>query len=640
MTFANAQPGIGASASITRRERSRIPLFGLLFAWLLAMAMVFGIAANRADSDGRGLFRDTDDAMRAVQVLDWIDGAAWSDLRQPRLAPPAGVDMHWSRLPDIPIAAAIVIAEPVLGRDRALTLAAVLVPSLLLLGTLAAIAWAGIPFGPAPALVAPVLAALCPPLLAKFSPGALDHHNWQILLTALLVGATLRLVDERQCPRKFGAAAVAAVAGAAGLWVGGEMLPWIAVIHAALALEWVIGQSHRNHPIRTILPMAMAAGMALLTATLLWGALPAGGSLPRVCDAVSPAYVAVAASGVPFWLVLAGWQRIAGGADGRGRRATVAAMTAAAVGAAFLSLFPECRGGPMGAVPLELQTAWLSRVSEARGLISFALASPAAGVQYCLLPAIGLAVCLWHLRAVRRADAPLWRMKALLLVSSVVLALVQARVLTFANLFAILPATWLLIWLWQRLEPALPPVRAIARAALVLAFTPLPYLAALGPSEASGAPAERSLRRCDAGALGEAIASDRTSTHPDGAPALVASFIDLGPALLLEGGLSVLGAPYHRNVDGNLDLIRIMTAPPDEAQRVIRRRGVDYVAVCVTMAEADWYAADGPEGLAARLAPRHANLSSKTPDWLIVVPTPGDPDLRLFRVGTGAGPAR
>src|SRR5690606_6214888 len=209
----------------------------------------------------------------------------------------------------------------------------------------------------------------------------------------------------------------------------------------------------------------------------------------------------------------------------------------------------------------------------------------------------------------------------------------QARLLIFANLFAILPATWLLILLWRRLEPAPPPVRAVARAALVIAFTPIPYVLALAPPGSSAVSADRPARHCDAAALADAIAADRASVGPGAAPALVATFIDLGPFLLLHSDLSVLGAPYHRNVDGNLDLIRLMTAPPDEARAVVRQRSVAYVAVCTTMPEADWYAADGPDGLAARLgAP-----SPQNPPWLVRVPAPGDTDLRLFRVAPETG---
>ena len=48
---------------------------------------------------------DTDDNMRMMQVRALLAGQGWYDLRQYRLNPPFGADIHWSRLVDLPIAA-------------------------------------------------------------------------------------------------------------------------------------------------------------------------------------------------------------------------------------------------------------------------------------------------------------------------------------------------------------------------------------------------------------------------------------------------------------------------------------------------------------------------------------------------------
>ena len=47
---------------------------------------------------GGGPSLSTDDAMRLVQVRDWLAGQSWFDLTQYRLDPPSGVDMHWLSL--------------------------------------------------------------------------------------------------------------------------------------------------------------------------------------------------------------------------------------------------------------------------------------------------------------------------------------------------------------------------------------------------------------------------------------------------------------------------------------------------------------------------------------------------------------
>jgi hypothetical protein len=74
------------------------PNFALLLAlaWLLAvLQLVAQHWATTADA-----LLDTDDAMRLVQMRDFIAGQGWYDLHQGRINPPAGYNSHWSRLID------------------------------------------------------------------------------------------------------------------------------------------------------------------------------------------------------------------------------------------------------------------------------------------------------------------------------------------------------------------------------------------------------------------------------------------------------------------------------------------------------------------------------------------------------------
>ena len=51
-----------------------------------------------------GAFFDTDDAMRAVELRDFLAGQSWFDLTAHRLDPPNGLQMHWSRIVDVALA--------------------------------------------------------------------------------------------------------------------------------------------------------------------------------------------------------------------------------------------------------------------------------------------------------------------------------------------------------------------------------------------------------------------------------------------------------------------------------------------------------------------------------------------------------
>nr|MCU0908161.1 hypothetical protein [Paracoccaceae bacterium] len=50
---------------------------------------------------------DNDDIMRLLSVRTFLDGQVWFDMRQYRLLPPDGLDMHWSRYIDAAIAGLI-----------------------------------------------------------------------------------------------------------------------------------------------------------------------------------------------------------------------------------------------------------------------------------------------------------------------------------------------------------------------------------------------------------------------------------------------------------------------------------------------------------------------------------------------------
>ena len=85
-----------------------------------------------------GAYGDTDDAMRMVQVRDWMAGQGWYDLRALRLDPPGGVLMHWSRVVDIPLAGLIRLFSLVADQGTAERLTRIVFPlsmqALLLLG--------------------------------------------------------------------------------------------------------------------------------------------------------------------------------------------------------------------------------------------------------------------------------------------------------------------------------------------------------------------------------------------------------------------------------------------------------------------------------------------------------------------------
>ena len=276
----------------------------------------------------------TDDAMRLVQVRDLISGQGWFDLFQHRLDPP-GASMHWSRVVDVPLAASILLLRPLIGTHGAETVTLFLWPLLLLAAALvlvAAIARQMSSRVTNSQITAVVLAVLSAPALIHFRPGAIDHHNAQIVLLLALVLLTSQI--EQSAVK----AALGGLVASLSLAIGIEMLPAIAAISLAIfgLLIWRGASVSRQVG---AFGTALAASSLLLASALL--PLPSL-ALP-VCDAFGgPVLLLVAGGGISL-MIMAGIDRYH--STLRLRLATGAASAIALV-SAFLSLFAGCIASP------------------------------------------------------------------------------------------------------------------------------------------------------------------------------------------------------------------------------------------------------------------------------------------------------
>jgi len=80
----------------------------LALAWAL---VVFQLVVANWSLTGTTL-RDTDDAMRLVELRAYLAGHGWFDLHEARIAPPFGYDSHWSRLIDAGLAGLFLLLRP------------------------------------------------------------------------------------------------------------------------------------------------------------------------------------------------------------------------------------------------------------------------------------------------------------------------------------------------------------------------------------------------------------------------------------------------------------------------------------------------------------------------------------------------
>lgn len=502
----------------------------------IVLALVMTLAWTVRDWGGLTQLRlpDTDDAMRLQQIRDWLGGQAFADLAQHRLGAAPGLEMHWSRLPDLVPAALTAMLTPTLGAHAAELAAVIIWPALLLIAALALTGGIARRLGAA-APTAIVIAALAYPATTLFLPGRIDHHGLQLVLVLLLARSLIGAGT-------LAGGVIAGLATAASLAIGLETAPLLAVGGAAIVAHWIAlrpGAQPRllGFGVSLVLALAGAAGL-LRTSGWDWPA----------CDGFTAELwrAAQIAALAPLMLALLGFR-----IETVRARAIAAVAIGGAAGGAALWLSPACLH-PYGQVDPLLARLWLGHVAEAQPLL--AAPTPLA-IGYAGLMLSGLAAGVW---IVWRSRSPDW---LTVLAFQIVAALVTLVQLRGAYAGAMLAA------------PALAMVVAAARAKRVLALG----LAWIGSAGIAYPLLGDALVPAPAGVASEQCitpgAVQRLAALP---PGTLLAPLDLGAYAIAATRHRVIAAPYHRNNAGNrafYDFVGGDTA-------VLAKWRVDYVAFC------------------------------------------------------------
>jgi hypothetical protein len=556
--------------------------------WLAATVAIALPAINGGVFDAMS----TDDAMRLVQVRDLIGGQGWFDLFQYRLDPPAGILMHWSRVIDTPLAATILLLRPLIGTHSAEAAALFLWPLLLLavaLALVAAIARQMSGHVATSQVTAVVLAVLSAPALIHFRPGAIDHHNAQIcLLLALVLLAS-------QIEGSMAKAALAGLMASLSLAIGIEMLPAIAAI--GLAVFGLFIQRGRFVSRQIAVFGAAFAASSILLATAL---LPLSSLAMPVCDALGGPILLLAAGGGISLMIMAGIDRYH---STLGLRMATGAASASVLVGAFLSLFPGCIASPYAELDPLVTSLWVNKVVESMSLATMLQLTPQKVLGFYGFPLMTMGFASAALIKSDSAERFRWTLGIMTLAALIGLGVWEMRATAAASMVAapMFAASLAILW----------PTRATGRNLFLLALAVSPAsFAAVGLSAkpliyAIFKPpvtiAERDASTC------QAVSDVASMTRlPKGR---VMAPIDLGPMILAETDHAVFAAPYHRNNDGNLAMLKLMLAPPSTARQTLSDRRVDYIVICPADPQEDFVKL-APDGLAARLG------HGETPDFL------------------------
>lgn len=558
-----------------------------LFAFILIWFSQFG-AAKIVFLTGH--IRDTDDAMRLVEIRDWLAGQSWFDLHQYRINAPQGLLMHWSRLIDAPVAALILFFKIFTSADMAERLARLLWPALMQLGIFASLITITLKLCGRQALFpASVIIGFNWILSMQMEPGRIDHHSAQMLLCSLMMFVTYMALERPHY------ALLAGLAGALSMTIGFETLPVIATVAAFYFFLWAVKKRNSDVSLRNFGISFAASTLAFYFATT-----PAALYLVLVCDAQSYISTALAAGAE-----LAGFSLAALPArlTSSVQRFSAGILCAAALLAIFYIYAQPCFSGPFAGLPDDLRRDWLDQVFEAAGLGKHLRTDFWNNLSF-LGPLLISLLCAAAAFYYNRHDRWRFGLLAALVAIHAALAFVHLRMLPYAIMFSIPAIAWAIMSLRAKAQLVMALLYVLAvPAAWALLVQPL--VKKSFPESRCGDPAN----------YAELAKLPRS---------LILAPIDIGTFLLAHTSHNAFGAPYHRNVEGMRYVLATLYQLPEQALAKIHEKKIDYVVLCENLGEQRSIDLHNPDSLATRL------MKNETFKGLVKVDM--KPPLRVWRV--------
>ena len=551
-------------------------------------------------------FRDPDDALRLVQVRNFLAGQSWFDVSLHDVNPPLGGPMHWSRLLDLPIAGIIVLMRPIVGEHLATIIACVSVPILTLLTMCLSVYAALWQFlGKLRSVLVVALLVTSFPLLTQMAPLRIDHHAWQVVASVGVLGGVLAR-DART------GGWIAGASMAMWLHISGEALPYVAINGAVLGLRY-IARPQEEWPrfIRFVSVLAFGS-TALLLATHGWAA-----SLETHCDSMSPPYLLplVAVTG----LLWAG-RAILGDATVV-RRAAPMGFAACSALALLAVTAPQCLSGPFQALDPLVYDYWYLAIAEGQPLWR----QDASTAAIIVLPALlGLGGMIGAVLTETDADKRFaWLTVLGMALGAFAVCLMVLRAMGVAHLLMLIGNMWVIARLYPRIAAMRQMAARVTLTVSLCVLTPfgsaaLSSMVVSALSNAQGVVAEKDDKASPLYAQVEALRA-----LP---PSVLFASLDVGPEILLRTEHQVISTGHHRNIVGMTEVIHAFTAAPDKAKAIILDSPAQYLVVFPELNEISRYKAKAPNGLTAKL------LRGEAPVWLTRVHIRREGKTLIYRI--------
>lgn len=556
-----------------------------------------------------GTFPGLDDMMRLQQVRDLLAGQAWFDVNQSRMLTPEGGAMHWSRLPDVFLSAAIVALSPILGPANAEIIAMGVWPLILFAAVLGLICRVSQQLGLGRAGQAfAMLFFTTSAAVYSFWPGRIDHHG---LVVVLSLGSLTALLSTQLTARS---GLLLAFCVTAAISVALEGLPYALGSLAIMGVFWVV----RGHQ-EGVRLTALGAGLMVFSSLFFLFDAPGLSADRLVCDAYGASHWAAVLFGGMCFIALG----IFGGLlDTWRKRLWVGGLLGAGTLAVFILVNPACFADPYADVPEPVRVAWLSAVDEAKTLTRVWADEPwrIIWVFGFLTVATGSAMAMLAGAEPHQGAARIGF--TLLLGLSIVATIWQVRGQLFSHMFGAIATAWLAerFFLRWRIEGGAPKLLVFASIAVLCSAS---TWRALGERLYPSVVAAKDLSFSS-----ECVAPENFQTLVTGEQRRLFSPIDLSIPIMVRTKHSVYAGPYHRNIEGLEQSILILMGDPALAHQRLLDLRATHLVFCQGLGETNLYAKASPESVSAQLN------AGQIPAWLTPVDgleaTQGV--LRLYRI--------
>lgn len=550
--------------------------------WALPATCLFILAGLYIQAIVRGklgmIGQDSDDVMRLLQVRDFFAGQSWFDVSQYRLGLEGGTAMHWSRIVDIPLIALTWMFDLFMPYEHAEKWAISVWPPLLsvafVLGMWTALKSVKGPYTKAFGLV---LLACIYVRFYRFYPGAIDHHNLQLVSLAFAIGFAIDPL------RRFRSYALAGIACALSIAIGMEVYVFIAVICVFIALNWAISGANAKRG-----TIGFGAGLGLTLAVIYVLTIAPSAYGETHCDTFSLIYL------------------LAGSLGGFGIAALAATLSTKPLAwrlvglvvlgfvcaVLVLTVAPQCLSNPLSSLPPSVKTLWLDEVLEAQSMAAKWAKSPDEVAFMMPIQIIAFCVTSWLLK--RGEDRRIFGLFLALIITGLVMSLYQSRFYVFGFLFAIVPlARWIGLTYEKKKtagsETSVAYILALACSLPYVWVFPFIVMDKAGPDMS-----EDLSVKCYAESVYEAF-----NELPKG---VLLATSNGGPDIIDKTEHRALNGNYHRNVEGIKASIDIFISPPKKSGVLLKKYNVDYLHFCRTTRETTSLTDYSPDGLFASLA--------------------------------------